>query len=79
MIKDGQLKYANLPPRQLQVFHFIEREIEDKGQAPTLQEIADGNDMTLPQAQQIVQVLEKKDKIRTSLHKTRSIKIVKKK
>ncbi len=77
MKKDGQLKYANLPPRQLQVFHFIEREIEEKGQAPSLQEIADGNNMILAQAQQIVSTLEKKGKIKTTLHKIRSIEIVK--
>ena len=76
---DSGLKYSNLPSRQLQVFIFIEREIDDKGVAPSLQEIADGNGMILAQAQQIVNALESKGKIKTTPHKARSIEIVKQK
>ena len=74
---DGELKYGNLPPRQLQVFVFIEREIDEKGQSPTLQEIADGNEMLVAQAAQIVRELIAKGKIKSTPHKMRSIELVK--
>lgn len=73
----GKPKLAELPPRQLQVFHFIEREIDDKGQSPTLQEIADGTLMLVAQAAQIVRELVAKGKLRSIPHKKRSLEIIK--
>lgn len=71
--------FYNLPPRQRQVLHFIVRTIEDKQESPTLQEIADANDMKVSQAQNIVQALEAKGKIKTTAHKMRSIEVIEQK
>lgn len=68
--------FHNLPSRQRQVLHFIVRTIEDKQESPTLQEIADANDMKVAQAQQIVNALVEKGKIKTTPHAVRSIEIV---
>lgn len=73
----GKPKLSGLPPRQLQVFIFIEREIDDKGQSPTLQEIADANEMQIAQAAQIVRELVAKGKLTSMPHKSRSIELVK--
>lgn len=70
------ITFYNLPPRQRQVLHFIVRTIEDKQESPTLQEIADANNMQVAQAQQIVNALEAKGKIKTTPHAMRSIEIV---
>lgn len=72
-----EMKYAKLPPRQLQVFVFIEREIDDKGISPTLEEIATANEMQPAQAAQIVRDLIVKGRLKSTPGKHRSIEIVK--
>lgn len=71
-----EMKYANLPPRQLQVFVFIEREIDKNGKSPTLDEIATGNEMQVAQAAQIVRDLIVKGRLRSTPGKHRSIELV---
>lgn len=66
----------NLPTRQREVLHFIIRNINDKEESPTLQEIADATKMKLSQVQQIIYALEAKKKISTTPHKSRSIVVI---
>ena len=66
----------DLPHRQRQVLHFIVRNIYDKKESPTAQEIADGTGLIIQQVQTIIRALVVKKKITRERYNHRSIKIV---
>ncbi|TXH52781.1 MAG: winged helix-turn-helix transcriptional regulator [Desulfurellales bacterium] len=68
---------SNLPQRQREVLHFIVREIEDKGQSPTQDEIAAGLGMVKGQVSACLDALENKGKIKRTRYGHRSIEVVK--
>ena len=66
----------DLPAKQREVLHFIVRNIYDKKESPTMQEIADGNSISIQNAQNVVNVLVKKGKIKKNKFQARSITLV---
>lgn len=69
--------FYNLPEGQRRVLHFIMRNIEDKGESPTLDEIATEFEYTKQYAKKVLDALEKKGRIKRDKHQQRSITIVK--
>ena len=66
----------NLPARQREVLHCIIRHIDDKGQSPTVAEIADACKTTVQNIQAALEALEKKNRIRREKGAPRSITVV---
>lgn len=66
----------NLPQRQREVLHFIVRNIEDKHESPTIDEIANGTKLKYQQVHEILNVLEEKKRIKRDKFKHRSITLV---
>lgn len=70
------VKLFNLPERQRQVLHAIIRSIEDKGQSPTYEEIAEACKIQKAHVQDVLDALEKKGRIKRIAGAHRSIEVI---
>ena len=67
---------GTLTPRQLETLQYIRNFIESKGYSPTLEEIAEGLDVTKSTVQQYLAALEERDVIERERYAHRSIEII---
>ena len=69
--------FYNLPENQRRVLHFVIRNIEEKGESPTLEEIGQYLDMKKQTVHECLNSLEKKGRIKRDKYQHRSITIIK--